>query len=75
MLRQFIGPFVFWCCSEDRKDEGNTSAYGFGTIKNGGGTEPKLLGASCILPAYDRSSVEEDLDTFTGGENRGDTIG
>jgi len=75
MLRQLFRPFVFWCCSEDGEDDGNTSAYGFGAIKNSGGTKPELLRAGCVLPAYDCGAVEQDLDAFASGKDCGDPVG
>jgi hypothetical protein len=53
---------MVWRGPKDREDEGNATANGLGAICHGCRGEKELLGARCIFPAYDCSTVEEDLE-------------
>jgi hypothetical protein len=56
-------------CGTYRKHKRDTTADSFRAIRNRLLTQPKLLISTSIFPACNRSSVEEDFDSLTGGKN------
>lgn len=56
-----------------REDQWDTAPNSLAPVQHGLITQPEFLAATCIFPANDCGTVEQDDDSLAGGKRGGDT--